>query len=225
MKQLTNTQGICFSRSYENRSIHFFCFCPLSLAIKLNFNISKVASRKVLATSFSGSTPLSWWPPSWKRSRPWERGWGFRYGRHLEISCSPVICAMENVVKGLVSFQPSLICLELPELTSCILSRKSFSKLNGFLEVTKKCWKNAEFEVSVRCCAFLDDLYIKLTLFYSPLNWVYCHLHVSERFVELLEHTIFVCIRYLCIYSLKLALVTCVSKRLCIETAGHPISE
>ena len=23
--------------------IHFFCFCPLSLTIKLNFNISKVA--------------------------------------------------------------------------------------------------------------------------------------------------------------------------------------
>ena len=26
------------------------------------------------ATSFPGSTPLSRWPPSWKRSRPWERG-------------------------------------------------------------------------------------------------------------------------------------------------------
>ena len=30
-------------RKLNDMFIHFFCLCPLSLAIKLNFNISKVA--------------------------------------------------------------------------------------------------------------------------------------------------------------------------------------
>ena len=32
--------------------IHFFCLCPLSLAIKLNFNISKVAYYDIIFSGF-----------------------------------------------------------------------------------------------------------------------------------------------------------------------------
>ena len=32
--------------------IHFFCLCPLSLAIELNFNISKVAYSKAVSKKF-----------------------------------------------------------------------------------------------------------------------------------------------------------------------------
>ena len=53
---------------------------------------------------------------------------------------------MEAVVKGLLVHPLPLGCLELFE--PILLSRKSFSKLNGILEVGRKCEEVDSLEVS-----------------------------------------------------------------------------
>lgn len=55
---------------------------------------------------------------------------------------------MEAVVKGLLAYPLPLGYLEL--LDPILLSRKSFRKLNGILEVRRKCEKIENVEVSVR---------------------------------------------------------------------------